>query len=76
MGLLYLYLLLVNYMLSTNIYMNSEYINELPRETVDINIHFVMTFHVNLINRPKILVQVYPVLYSAEDLKIHVQQKK
>ena len=34
-------------MLSADIYFNSELINGLLRERVDINIHFVLTFHIN-----------------------------
>ena len=55
-------------MLSADINFSSELINGLlrQRETVDINIHFVMTFHVKLINPPKILVQAYILLYCGE----------
>jgi len=60
--------MLVIHMLSADINFNSELINGLlrERETVDINIHFVMTFHVKLINPPKILVQAYILLYCGE----------
>jgi secreted protein with Ig-like and vWFA domain len=53
-------------MLSADINFNSELINGSLRETVDINIHFVM-FHVKLINPPKILVQAYILLYSGAE---------